>query len=157
MSAPKPPHVLVFDASALVAWVIQAQDRWRRVHKLFGSPAECVIPASALTETIYIARELGNTATPAEIRSAFLAQGLRVEPVTEEDAEWAGPVIAESRANPARWKTNKGDREGTLSLGDGLILAVAHRLGARAVTFDGAWANFPTLKLALLDPWKVPN
>jgi PIN domain nuclease of toxin-antitoxin system len=152
-SAARP--VLVFDASPLLAWVLQANDQWRRVQRLFESAAECVMPASALVEAIYVARERGNTATPAQLHAALVAQGLRVEPITEDDTEWAGAVITESRANPARWTTARGEREGTLSLGDGLTLAVAHRLGARAVTFDAAWAHFPTLTFPLLDPWKV--
>jgi PIN domain nuclease of toxin-antitoxin system len=157
VSAPATQPTLVFDASPLLAWVLQAQDQWRRVQRLFDSPAECVMPASALAETIYVARERGNTASPADLRAALIAQGLRVEPITEEDAEWAGAVITESRARPAKWTTARGERQGSLSLGDGLTLAVNHRLGARAVSFDGAWAHFPTLSFALLDPWKVPN
>src|SRR5262249_28196527 len=117
-SAARP--VLVFDASPLLAWVLQANDQWRRVQRLFESPAECVMPASALVETIYVARERGNTATPAQLHAALVAQGLRIEPITEDDTEWAGAVITESRANPARWTTTRGEREGTLSLGDGL-------------------------------------
>jgi uncharacterized protein with PIN domain len=141
----------------LLAWVLQAQDQWRRVDRLFSSSAECVMPACALTEAIYIARERGNTSSPAQLRAALLAQGLRVESITEDDGEWAGAAIAESRANPARWTTARGvQREGTLSLGDGLTLAVAHRLSGHAVTFDVAWQFFPTLKLALVDPRQVP-
>ena len=158
MSAPAAAPILVFDASPLLAWVLQAQDQWRRVQRLLASRAEGVMPASALTETIYVARKRGNTASPAQIHAALVAQGLRVEPITEDDAEWAGGVISESQANPARWTTVRGEqREGTLSLGDGLTLAVAHRLGARAVTFDAAWSRFPTLTFPLVDPWRVPN
>ncbi|GAA1808163.1 type II toxin-antitoxin system VapC family toxin [Planosporangium flavigriseum] len=137
--------------------MLQAQDQGRRIQRLFDSPAECVMAASVLAETIYVARERGNQAEPAALRAELLAQELCVEPITEEDAEWAGAVITESRARPARWKTTRGERQGSLSLGDGLTLAVAQRLGARAVSFDGAWAHFPTLSFPLLDPWKVPN
>jgi PIN domain nuclease of toxin-antitoxin system len=48
-------------------------------------------------------------------------------------------------------------REGSLSLGDALTLAVAHRLKARAVTFDAAWAHFPTLTFPLIDPGRIPD
>jgi PIN domain nuclease of toxin-antitoxin system len=145
----------VFDASPLLAWVLQTQDQWRRVQRLLDSSADCVMPASALAETIYVARKRGNTASPAQLHTALIAQGLRVEPITEEDAELAGAIVGESQAHPAQWTTAHGPREGTLSLGDGLTLAVSRRLGARAVTFDRAWFHLPTLSFSLLDPWKV--
>ena len=111
--------------------------------------------APALAEAIYVARRRGNTSTPAQLCAALIGQGIRVEPTTAFDAEWAGAVIAESEATPATWANARGTHEGTLSLGDGLTLALAHRLDAHAVTFDEAWFNFPTLKFKLVSPWKI--
>ncbi len=70
MSASVARPVLVFDASPLLAWVLQANDQWRRVQRLFESPAECVMPASALVEAIYVARERA-TATPTQLHAAL--------------------------------------------------------------------------------------
>jgi PIN domain nuclease of toxin-antitoxin system len=156
VSSPAATPVLVFDASPLLAWVLQAKDQWQRVQRLLTSGADCVVPVSALIETLYMARKRGNTAPPAALRAALLAQGLRVEPIVEDDAEWAAATISDSKRNPARWTTNHGQhRQGTLSLGDALTLAAAHRLGAHAVTFDLAWWHFPTLTFELVNPWKV--
>jgi hypothetical protein len=114
------------------------------------------MPASVLTETIYIARMRGNNASPQQVHTALLAQGLQVDPITEDDARWAGATIAESHAHPAQWTTSQGiTKSGTLALGDGQALAVAHRLNAHAVTFDQAWWHFPTLTFNLVNPWKI--
>jgi PIN domain nuclease of toxin-antitoxin system len=147
--------VLVFAASPLLAWILQTSGQWQRVQRLLTSGADCVMPASALIETISIARERGNTAPPAALRAALLGQGLRVEPIIDEDVEWAAAVISDSRQNPARWTTESGQRAATLSLGDALTLATAQRLGAHTVTFDPAWWHFPTLTFDLVNPWKV--
>jgi predicted nucleic acid-binding protein len=108
MTEPGPAPVLVFDASPLVAWILQTQGQWQRVQRLLDSPADCVMPAAALTETIYVARRRGNTAAPAAIHAALLAQGLRVEPITAADAEHAGALMIKSQANPATWRTRRG-------------------------------------------------
>jgi len=51
---------------------------------------------------------------------------LRVEPVGQPDAERAAEL----------WTVGSG-----LSLGDRLCLAVAERLGSKALTADRAWPN----------------
>jgi uncharacterized protein with PIN domain len=147
--------ILVFDASALVSWLLQTNNQWRRIQKLIDSPAECVMSVPALTEAIYVARRRGNTSPPTQLSTALIGQGIRVEPATAIDAEWAGTAIAESELNPAKWTNSRGSHEGTLSLGDGLTLALAHRLNAHAVTFDEAWFRFPTLTFKLVSPWKI--
>ena len=153
---PAPRPILVFDASALVAWLAQSNGRWKRIHQLLTSSADCVLPAQALTEAIYVARRHGNTSTAAQITAALVGHGLRIEPVTADDGERAGVIIAESEKSPAIWVNGKGEpREGALSLGDGLTLAVTQRLNGHAVTFDQAWCNFPTQTFRLIDPWKI--
>jgi PIN domain nuclease of toxin-antitoxin system len=150
------PTIVVYDASALLAWLLQTADQWQRVDRLMRRPADGVMSVPALTEAIYVARRRGNQATPGQLRTALLGQGLRVEPSSEDDAEWAGAAIAESEANPAQWTTTNGPRTGTLSLGDGLTLALAVRLGGHAVTFDGAWFNFPTQTFPVVNAWRIP-
>lgn len=111
---------------------------------------------TTLTEAIYVAQRHGNASTAAQITAALVAQGLRIEPVTGDDGQWAGTAISESEKNPAVWVNGNGQRRtGTLSLGDGLTLAVNHRLGGHAVTFDQAWFHFPTQRFRLVDPWKI--
>ena len=138
--------------------VKQRTDPTLETQSLFGLlELTCGLPiAAALTETIYNTQLKGNLASASQVSQTLTIQGLRVEPITDDDAVWAGDRIAESRRNPAVWTSDNGEtRNGTLSLGDGLVLAVAHRLSARAVTFDAAWANFPTMTFALFNPWKI--
>lgn len=59
-------------------------------------------------------------------RSLLLSDGIRVEAVTEADAEWAA----------ARWVRGEG-----LSLADRLCLALGERLDVTVVTADTAWAE----------------
>lgn len=80
---------------------------------------------------------------------------LRFEPVTVDDGEWAGQHIRESQLNPVVWPADKNRPDSTLSLGDGLVLAVAHRLNAPAVTFDAAWGNFETMKFPLINAFRL--
>lgn len=155
MSPSTPSPILVFDASALISWVLQTANQWQRIDRLLRSPADCVMPVSALTEAIYVVHRRGNTSSAAQLRTTLVAQGLRIEPATADDAEWAASAIIESEANPAQWTTRQGTRTGTLSLGDALTLAAATRLGGHAVTFDQAWFRFPTQTFNLINPWNV--
>ena len=59
-------------------------------------------------------------------RSLLIGYGVRVEPVGQPDAERAADL----------WNVGSG-----LSLGDRLCLAVAERLGSKALTADRAWPN----------------
>jgi len=59
-------------------------------------------------------------------RSLLAGYGLRVEPVTEPDAEWAA----------RRWTSSEG-----LSLGDRLCLATGERLDAVVWTADRTWGT----------------
>jgi PIN domain nuclease of toxin-antitoxin system len=64
-------------------------------------------------------------------RALLASFPLAVEPVTEEDAEWAA----------RRWTKGEG-----LSLADRLCLALADRLGAEAHTADKAWPPAPNIR-----------
>jgi PIN domain nuclease of toxin-antitoxin system len=155
---PPPRVVLVLDTSLTIAWVRKEAGRWERVEKLLRSPRlDCVVPAPALAETIYMAQDRGVSVSASTIHTALVAQRLRIEPLTEDDAVWAGHRIRESHVNPAQWTNSQGqDRDGSLSLGDGLILAVAHRLRAQPATFDAAWGHFPTMDFNVFNVWQVP-
>lgn len=59
-------------------------------------------------------------------RALLIGHGLVLEPVDEQDAEWAA----------ARWRAGEG-----LSLADRLCLALADRLGVPAITADTAWGS----------------
>ncbi len=61
-----------------------------------------------------------------QARALLLNYGLRIEPVTVDDAEWAA----------RRWRPGEG-----LSLADRLCLALAARLRARILTADAAWGS----------------
>ncbi|GAA2529911.1 PIN domain-containing protein [Pilimelia columellifera] len=159
MSAPAAAGktVLVFDTSAVLAWLLQEAGRWKRIDNLLKHPdVEAVLPSAAVAEVLYGAPMRGNTATREELLVSMAAH-LRVESVTAEDGAWAGDRILESHRNPVVWPPAKNRKNSTLALGDGLVLAVAHRLGAPAVTFDAAWAKFPTMQFQLFNPYDVPN
>jgi ribonuclease VapC len=65
-------------------------------------------------------------------RELLLSFGIRVEPVTEADAEAAATL----------WKAGSG-----LSLGDRLCLALGMRLGHSVITTDAAWKDLPNTVL----------
>jgi PIN domain nuclease of toxin-antitoxin system len=78
-----------------------------------------VMPASALVEALYRARERGHRLPSAQLRDDLLGLGVRVEPVTDADTVRAADLIEASRAA----RTEADSR--CLSLGDGLCLAAA--------------------------------
>ena len=57
-----------------------------------------------------------------------------VEPVTDADAERAAELIVASKASPG---------QGSLSLGDGLCIAVAERLALPLAGGDRYWSQVP--------------
>jgi len=119
---------VVLDASALLAWVLRerGQDTGDRVLSV------AVIPSSAMVETLYRARERGHAQSSAALHTDLLALGLEVEPVTDADTVRAAELIATSRTDPAA---------GSLSLGDGLCIAVAERLQLPVTGGDRYWAQ----------------
>ena len=154
------PQDLVLDASLMTAWILRQSGRWQRVDRLMQRPPTGLIaPVPAITEVLYVSRRHGNTATYQQMHATITSFGVHVEPSIEADALWAADRIAESEQNPATWTTTKGEHRGpcTLSLGDGLVLAVAHRLKTIALTFDEAWSRFPTMKLPAASAWKLPT
>lgn len=118
---------VVLDASAALEWILarRAKDT---IDKLL---AVAVLPASALAESLYIAKLQGHDLEPADLAAALLTMGVDVEPVVDQDAVRAAELIAESRA--------AGSQAGSLSLGDGLCIAVAERLGLPVTGGDLYW------------------
>lgn len=119
---------VVLDASAVLAWVLKARG-YATVDKVLSV---AVIPASVLTEVLYKAPELGHAMAPSELHAALLGSGIVVEPITEADSLRAAELIAASRAA-------RSSAVGTLSLGDGLCLAVAERLQLPVSGGDQVW------------------
>lgn len=117
------------DASALLAWVLNERGA-TTVGKLLRV---AVVPAANLVEVLYGAPERGHRMAPGELHEHVLAMGVTVEPFTDGDVERAAALIQQSRA---------GDHPsgGSLSLGDGLCLAVAERLRLPVTGGDQLWA-----------------
>lgn len=122
---------VVVDASALLAWVLKEAGALT-VDKILPV---AVAPASAMTETLYRARERGSGLSPQEIYDSLVAQGVEVEPVIAEDAVRAAELIEASR------RARQGSKASSLSLGDGLCIAVAERLGLIVTGGDNLWAT----------------
>jgi PIN domain nuclease of toxin-antitoxin system len=93
------------------------------------------MPASALVEALYRARERGHRLPSARLRDDLLGLGVRVAPVTDADTVRAADLIEASRAA----RTEADSR--CLSLGDGLCLAAAERLNLTVTGGDRHWAS----------------
>jgi PIN domain nuclease of toxin-antitoxin system len=112
----------VVDASAVIALLLGERGA-ERVEALI---AECALAAVNQTEIVgYLAR---NGAPEAAIRE--MLDGLRLD-IVPFDAELA---IAAGLLLPLT-------RSAGLSLGDRACLALAHRLGVKAITTDRSWSR----------------
>jgi ribonuclease VapC len=127
---PDPVPTIVVDASALLAFLFRERG-WQTVEVLLER-AHVVAPAPVVVETLYRAAERGHGLPMPEIKSALLALGMTIESVTEADTLRAADLIFSSR---------RTSRAGSLSLGDGLCLAVAERLGATITGGDHHWES----------------
>jgi len=118
---------IVLDASAVLEWILGRPAK-TLVDKLLPV---AVIPSSGLAEVLYIARLRGHGLGSSDLASALIAMGAEVEPVLTQDAIRASELIAESKSasSPA----------GSLSLGDGLCIAVAERLNLPITGGDLYW------------------
>ena len=112
---------VVLDASALLAF-LQGESGAEVVEARLGEDSRCA--AVNWSEVAQKVRAAG--ADWSLSRALLTSYGLRVEPGTEDDAEWAA----------ARWRRGEG-----LSLPDRFCLALAARLAARAWTADPAWGT----------------
>ena len=123
-------HRVTLDASAVLAWVLHERG-FEIIDKVLPI---AVVPVSAMVEVLYRAVERGHRLSPAQLHADLLALGLTVEPVTDADAERAAELIVSSKATPG---------PGSLSLGDGLCIAVAERLGLPLTGGDKYWSQVP--------------
>lgn len=120
------PRVVV-DASALVAW---ARD------EPGSDVVERILPFAAvstanLVEALVICVDKGWNAGPDRLRELILDTGAQVVPNAPPDAQRAAELIQ------GAGRTSTGRR--TLSLGDGLCLALAERLGLPVTGGDTGW------------------
>ncbi len=119
---------VVLDASALLAWVLNERGT-QTVDRLL---AVSVVPASAMVEVLYRAAEKGHRLPSDQLLASLLEMGIEIEDITAADVVRAAELISVSRADPAH---------GSLSLGDGLCIAVAERLALTVTGGDQYWAN----------------
>lgn len=113
----------VLDASALLAF-LQGEAGSRVVAEALESGANC-----AAVNWSEVAQKVRASGRDWDLsRALLLSYDLRIEPVTAEDAERAA----------RSWRAGSG-----MSLADRLCLALAHRLGAPALTADGHWGVAP--------------
>jgi len=121
------PRRVVLDASAVVEWLLARRDK-DVIDRLMPFS---VIPAPALTEALYTVSLKNHGLPAAELFNTLMVAGTQIEGVTDEDAIRAAELIAMSR----RSSTSAG----SLSLGDGLNIAVAERLGLPIIGGDQYW------------------
>jgi len=113
--------MVVLDASALLAY-LRHEPGGEVTRRELEAGAVC--GAANWSEVMQKASRAGR-----DVRAvARLLDGFTfaVEPVTKQDAEWAA----------ACWQERP-----SLSLGDRLCLALAHRLGVPALTADASWGT----------------
>jgi PIN domain nuclease of toxin-antitoxin system len=124
-------HRVTLDASAVLAWVLHERG-FETIDRVLPI---AVVPVSAMVEVLYRAVERGHALSTAQLHSDLLALGLTLEPVTDADAERAAELIVSSKAAPG---------PGSLSLGDGLCIAVAERLALPLTGGDTTyWSQVP--------------
>lgn len=113
----------VFDASAVLAY-LRDEPGADVVERLMG---QARIGAANYAEVLRVTERLGGD--PADTHAGLLETGLRIEPVTTEDARRAARLAAPL------------SRRDQVSLADCLCLALAERLRAELITSDRGWDN----------------
>jgi PIN domain nuclease of toxin-antitoxin system len=118
---------VVLDASAVVEWLLARKDK-DVIDRLMQFS---IIPVPSLTEALYIGSLARHEFPVTELFNALMVAGAEVEGVSDDDAIRAAELIAISRQSPST--------AGNLSLGDGLTIAVAERLGLPITGGDQCW------------------
>jgi len=95
---------------------------------LHSPGAEPLLPGPVLTEVIKRARAKGNVSSPAQIGATLKGQGMLVVHPKDDDLIRCAELLESSVANPSPSGSTTGSTS-TLSLADGLILAIVERLG----------------------------
>ena len=136
--APPPQRTLALDSSIVVNLLLQ-KPGWQAVHHVLQRPnVSGILPGPALTESVSVSRRLGNQSSGEQIYKALTALGVRVEHPSDTDLLRAAELLEISRDNPGPPHPIT-EEEGTLSLGDALILATTERLECMILTRDGYW------------------
>ncbi len=130
---------VIIDSSALLAWLFK-EPGYKTVAQIL---AHSIAPVSVITEVLYIAIGQGYRATSEQIFQDIVSMGVEIEPILVEDSIRAAELIAVSRA------MKKGKKDPSLSLGDGLCIAVAERLEL-AITGDDVYWSHCDLKVKYL-------
>jgi ribonuclease VapC len=118
--------VNVFDASALLAF-LQGEPGAGLVQKVLNDG-----PACGAANWSEVAQKIRAHGRNWDLAKALLATyGMKVEPVTAADAEWAAE----------RWTSGEG-----LSLADRLCMALGYRLSATVWTADQAWGSYGQIR-----------
>jgi ribonuclease VapC len=117
----------VLDASAVLAWVLKGKG-YEIIEAIL--PAS-VIPAPNMTEVLYKAAERGYGHGPDQLAGLLARTGLEVASLEADDSLVAAEWIIKSRSGDTTY--------GSLSLGDGLCIAVAIRLDLLLVGADQHW------------------
>jgi ribonuclease VapC len=136
VTAPAGPRV-VLDASALLAWVLQERGQ-QTIDALLP---HATVPASAMVETLYRAADRGHRQSSENLHRDLLALGVQVASLTDADTVRAADLIHASK---------QSSRPGSLSLGDGLVLATAERLALPVTGGDQHWETLDDLQVANL-------
>ncbi len=111
----------VLDASAILAFLL-GEDGAEIVEGALADDPRC----GAANWSEVAQRVLGAGRDWDQARALLESYGVRVEPVTSDDAEWAA----------RRWRQGEG-----LSLADRLCLALGERLDAEIFTTDRSWGR----------------
>lgn len=111
----------VLDASAMLAFV-QGEEGAEVVETALADEASC--GAADWSEVAQKVRAAGRDWDL--VRALLISYGIRIEPVSDDDAEWVA----------RRWR-----RSERLSLADRLCLALAERVDSEVLTADASWGS----------------
>lgn len=132
------PSSLCLDSSVVVTLLLQ-EPGWQAIHHALLRPEiSGILPGPVLTETIAVTRRRGNQSTGQQIFRTLTSLGVRIQHPTDSDLLRAAELLELSRDNPGP-PAPMTREEGTLSLGDALILAITERLGCMVLTRDQYW------------------
>ena len=121
------PRRVVLDASAVVEWLLARDDK-ELIDRLLPL---AIIPIPSLTEALYIGSLARHGLPETELYNTLMVAGAQVEGVNDDDAIRAAELIAGSRRSSST--------ASSLSLGDGLTIAVAERLALPITGGDQYW------------------
>jgi ribonuclease VapC len=129
LAADLPAEKIVVDVSALLAWLLNERGG-DTINKILDL---AIVPVSVIVDVLYRAGEMGLKTPPAQILQDLESVGVSIEPILPIDSLGAAELIAISQ------KKQKSKEHSSLSLGDGLCIAVAERLGLLLAGDDKYW------------------